>query len=169
MASSTKENLADWLRDAHAMEGQAESFLQTQIDRLENYPEAIPRLRSHLQETKQHKAKVEQCLKRLGEDTSMVKDSAMKVTAGLQGIIHSMAGDEVLKNALASAAFEQFEAASYKMLVAAAEAVQEPEIARTCQSILDEEIAMAGWAWENLQPMTAKYLQREASGMAAKR
>lgn len=80
-----------------------------------------------------------------------------------------MAGDEVLKNALASASFEQFEAASYKMLVAAADAANEPDISRTCQSILDEEVAMAAWSWENLQPLTRKYLQREATGREAKR
>jgi ferritin-like metal-binding protein YciE len=42
--TTPRESLAAWLRDAHAMEGQAETFLQTQIDRLENYPEALPRL-----------------------------------------------------------------------------------------------------------------------------
>lgn len=167
--ATPKENLAAWLRDAHAMEGQAESFLQTQIDRLKNYPEAIPRLQSHLQETKQHRAKVEACLKELGEDTSAIKDTAMKVAANLQGMMHGMASDEVLKNALASASFEQFEAASYKMLVAAAETANEPEIARTCQTILDQEVAMANWAWENLQPLTRKYMQREGSDMEAKR
>jgi hypothetical protein len=54
----------------------------------------------------------------LGEDTSTLKDSAMKVAANLQGMMHAMSSDEVLKNALASA-FEQFEAASYRMLVSA--------------------------------------------------
>jgi len=50
-----------------------------------------------------------------------------------------------------------------------AEAANEPEIGRTCQSILDEEVAMSSWAWENLQPLTLKYLQREATGQEAKR
>jgi hypothetical protein len=34
--ATPRESLAAWLRDAHAMEGQAETFLQTQIDRLKN-------------------------------------------------------------------------------------------------------------------------------------
>ena len=46
--TTARENLADWLRDAYAMEGQAISLLKTQIDRLENYPEAVPRLRAQL-------------------------------------------------------------------------------------------------------------------------
>jgi ferritin-like metal-binding protein YciE len=57
--NSPRDNLIVWLRDAHAMEGQAETFLQTQIDRLKNYPEALPRLPSHREETKQQKATLE--------------------------------------------------------------------------------------------------------------
>jgi ferritin-like metal-binding protein YciE len=164
-----RESLAAWLRDAHAMEGQAETFLQTQIDRLENYPEALPRLKSHLEETKQQKAAVEKCLRQLGEDTSTLKDSAMKVAANLQGMMHAMSSDEVLKNALASAAFEQFEAASYRMLVSAAEVAGESEIAQTCETIMEQEVSMADWAWGQLAPLTQKYLALEAAGADAKR
>jgi ferritin-like metal-binding protein YciE len=167
--TSPRESLAAWLRDAHAMEGQAETFLQTQIDRLKSYPEALPRLKSHLEETKQQKAAVERCLKMLGEDTSVLKDSAMKVAANLQGMTHAMSSDEVLKNALASAAFEQFEAASYRMLASAAQVAGETEIARICETIMEQEVAMADWVWGQLQPMTVKYLSLEAAGADAKR
>lgn len=167
--TTAHESLIAWLRDAHAMEVQAQSFLETQVDRLENYPEALPRLRSHLEETKEHRALVERCLTSLGEDPSTFKDVGMKVVANIQGMLHSMARDEVLKNALASAAFEQFEAASYRMLVTAAEKAGEPEIARTCESIMEQEISMADWAWGQLQPLTEKYLSLEAVGVEAKR
>jgi ferritin-like metal-binding protein YciE len=167
--TSPRESLAAWLRDAHAMEGQAETFLQTQIDRLKNYPEALPRLQSHLEETKQQKAAVERCLQQLGEDTSLLKDGTMKVAANMQGLMHAMSSDEVLKNALASAAFEQFEAASYRMLVTAAEIAGEREIARICETIMEQEVAMADWAWGQLQPLTQKYVSLEAAGAEAKR
>jgi ferritin-like metal-binding protein YciE len=167
--TSPRESLAAWLRDAHAMEGQAETFLQTQIDRLKNYPEALPRLQSHLEETKQQKAAVEHCLKQLGEDTSLLKDGTMKVAANMQGMMHAMSSDEVLKSALASAAFEQFEAASYRMQVTAAEVAGEPEIARTCETIMEQEVAMSDWAWGQLEPLTQKYLSLEAAGAEAKR
>src|SRR4051794_7042852 len=100
--NTTRENLSAWLRDAHAMEGQAITLLETQIGRLESYPEAIPRLREHLAETKDQRAKIEGCLSKLGEDTSTLKDAAMKVGANLQGLAHMMSSDEVLKHALAS-------------------------------------------------------------------
>ncbi len=167
--TTPRESLAAWLRDAHAMEGQAETLLQTQIDRLENYPEALPRLRSHLEETKQQRAAIESCLSHLGEDTSTLKDGTMKIAANLQGLMHAMASDEVLKNALASAAFEQFEAASYRMLVTAAEAAGEQDIAETCRTIMEQEVAMADWVWGQLEPLTQKYLQLDLAGAEAKR
>lgn len=93
----------------------------------------------------------------------------MKVAANLQGMMHAMSSDEVLKNAQASAAFEQFEAAAYRMLVTAAEVAGEREIARTCETIMEQEVAMADWAWGQLQPLTQKYLSLEAAGAEAKR
>ncbi|HWK39296.1 MAG TPA: ferritin-like domain-containing protein [Hyphomicrobium sp.] len=167
--TSPRESLIAWLRDAHAMEGQAETFLQTQIERLKNYPEALPRLHSHLEETREQRAAVEQCLKRLGQDTSTLKNAAMKVAANVQGMMHAMASDEILKNALASAAFEQFEAASYRMLTTAAQIAGEPEIARICEIIMEQEVSMSDWAWGQLQPLTEKYLALETAGVDAKR
>ncbi len=111
--TTARENLSNWLRDAYAMEGQAIELLEAQINRLEGYPEALPRLRSHLNETRAQQTQVEECLHRLGTDPSMLKDSAMKLTANVQGMLHAMAGDEVLKHALSSHAFEQFEAGCY--------------------------------------------------------
>jgi ferritin-like metal-binding protein YciE len=164
-----KDSLAAWLRDAHAMEGQAITLLETQIERLESYPEALPRLRQHLSETKDQQAKVAQCLQKLGEDTSTLKDTAMKMTAGVQGMLSAMSSDEVLKHALASNAFEHFEAASYCSLAAAAEEAGEPEIAKTCEGIMKQELAMADWVWQQLPPMTHKYLERAEAGVQAKR
>jgi ferritin-like metal-binding protein YciE len=162
--TTTRESLAAWLRDAHAMEGQAITLLETQIDRLESYPETVPRLRQHLAETKDQRTKVEQCLNKLGEDTSSLKDTTMKVGANLQGIMHMMSTDEVLKHALASNAFEHFEAASYCALAAAADDAGEPEIAQTCKQIMQQELAMADWVWAQLPPLTHKYLQLSEAG-----
>jgi ferritin-like metal-binding protein YciE len=151
------------------MEGQAITLLETQISRLESYPEAVPRLQQHLEETRDQRAKVEECLRTLGEDTSTLKDAAMKVGANLQGMMHMMSSDEVLKHALASNAFEHFEAASYRSLSAAAQNAGEPEIAKTCESIMQQELAMADWIWQQIPPMTHKYLHRSDEGVQAKR
>ncbi len=167
--TTPRDNLIGWLRDAYAMEGQAISLLETQIERLEHYPEALPRLRDHLQETREQQAAVEQCLDRLGADPSSLREAAMKLGANMQGMMHAMASDEVLKHALGSHAFERFEAACYCALAAAAEAAQEPEIARTCERIMHQEEDMGRWVWDQLPQMTRKYLERAETGAEAKR
>ena len=49
--ATPRENLLDWLRDAHAMEQQAESMLKGQAERLEHYPELKGRIVRHIEET----------------------------------------------------------------------------------------------------------------------
>ena len=51
----------------------------------------------------------------------------------------------------------------------AAETAGKPEIARTCQRIIERELNMAAWVWEQLPGLTQKYLERSASGESAKR
>ena len=167
--TTARENLISWLRDAHAMEGQAITLLETQLERLEHYPEAKPRLQQHLQQTRDQVAAVERCLGKLGADPSTFKDSAMKLSATMQGMMSAMSTDEVLKHALASSAFEQFEASSYRSLVAAAEQAGESEIARTCEQLMKEEQDMAKWMWDQIPHLTKQYLAREATGASAKR
>src|SRR3546814_20962275 len=49
--ATAEEHLMDWLRDAHAMEEQAEKMLRATAGRLENYPDLKARLESHAPET----------------------------------------------------------------------------------------------------------------------
>ncbi|EFD6852775.1 ferritin-like domain-containing protein, partial [Escherichia coli] len=46
------EHYHDWLRDAHAMEKQAEKMLESMASRIENYPELRSRIEQHISETK---------------------------------------------------------------------------------------------------------------------
>lgn len=155
------ERLDQWLRDAHAMEEQAEQMLGSQASRIESYPELASRIKQHLEETRSQRARLERCIERRGASTSTVKDMTAKVTAMAQGLTSMMAGDEVMKGALASYAFEHFEVASYRILTTAAEEAGDMETARICQEICREEEAMASWLFERLPETTRIYLQRE--------
>jgi ferritin-like metal-binding protein YciE len=167
--TTPRDNLVAWLRDAYAMEGQAIELLESQIKRLENYPQAQPRLREHLEETKTQQVAIERCLEQLGESPSTLKEATMKLAANVQGMLHGLSGDEVLKHALGSHAFEQFEAGCYRSLSVAAEAASEPQIAQTCLRLMEQEQAMAAWVWEQIPGLTRTFLERDATGGAAKR
>lgn len=161
--------LEDWLRDAHAMEKQAEKMLESQASRLEHYPQLKTRIEQHLIETRGQAEKLEQCLALLGTDLSTMKDLGGKLAAFGQAMGGMMAGDEVMKGSLASYAFEHFEIASYKALIQAAEKVGKPEIAAICRDILQQEEAMAEWLAQHLDDTTRLFLERsEQDGLRAK-
>mgnify|MGYP004594333275 CR=1 FL=1 len=44
------EHYHDWLRDAHAMEKQAESMLESMAGRIDNYPDLRSRIEQHVTE-----------------------------------------------------------------------------------------------------------------------
>lgn len=154
--------LEDWLRDAHAMEKQAEEMLKAQAKRIEHYPALRARIDQHLHETERQAEKLERVMNELGIDTSAMKDMGGKLTAFGQSIGGMMAGDEVVKGGIASYAFECFEIANYKALIAAAEHANQPEVVRVCREILQEEQAMADWLDQHLDETTRSFLTRAA-------
>jgi ferritin-like metal-binding protein YciE len=164
-----REHLVHWLCDADAMESQAVSLLETQASRLETYPEARAKIAAHLQETNSRRDVVEECLNTLSSDPSTLKDLTQKTIANVRGLFHSMSEDEVLKHALGGYSFEQFEAASYRMLAAAVREAGEPAIAATCERIQAEEEAMGDWLWEQMPIPAQEYLARSEAGATPKR
>jgi ferritin-like metal-binding protein YciE len=164
--SNAEERLLQWLRDAHAMEKQAEKMLAALAGRIESYPQLKRKIESHLGETQEQAERVEGCIERLGGDTSLLKDTGSKLLAMAQGISGVFAGDEVMKGTLASYTFEHMEIASYQILVAAADELGDQETSKVCRKILAEEEAMADWLIENIEPLTREYLSREESALA---
>jgi ferritin-like metal-binding protein YciE len=160
------QELNQWLRDAHAMEEQAEQMLSSQASRIKNYPELSAGMERHLQETKSQRERLERCLERRGTSSSGMKDAAMKFTAMMQGLSGTVASDEVAKGTMASYTFEHYEISAYKMLVAAAQLAGDSETARVCEEICREEEAMAKQLEALLPKIATTYLERSAMDMA---
>lgn len=79
----------------------------------------------------------------LRESTSSAKDTALSATANLQAI--AMAGDEILKNTFANNAFEHFEIAVYKSLLAPCPAAGMDSARAPLDASFKEEERMARW------------------------
>jgi ferritin-like metal-binding protein YciE len=165
----TKETLIEWLKDAHAMENHAIETLERQAERTEHYPELEAQVKNHLEESRWQAEQVKKCLKRLGSDSSTIKKGIAKFMGNMSALTNSAAGDEVVKNSIADYAFEHFEIASYRSLVAAADELGEDEVKRVCEDILRQEEAMADWLEDHLPQVTQQYLRREATSQPAKR
>jgi ferritin-like metal-binding protein YciE len=164
-----KEHLADWLRDAYAMEKQAVEMLERMAGRIQHYPELKERVTRHLTESKHQADRLETCLGILGEDTSALKTTLGKVVGMAQALSGMFVSDEIVKASAAGYVFEHYEIANYKVLIAAAEAAGEMEIAAICSDILREEEAMADWLQEHLPHVVQTFLAKDEAGLRAKR
>jgi ferritin-like metal-binding protein YciE len=157
------ERLIEWLRDAHAMEAQAETMLSKQASRIEHYPELKARIEQHITETQNQAKLIESCLQRYDKSYSGFKDLGGKMMAMGQAIGGMMVNDEIVKGAQMGFVFENLEIASYEILIAAAKAVGDTETADICTRILAEEVAMAEWMRSHLAEVTQDYLTRTAA------
>jgi ferritin-like metal-binding protein YciE len=167
--ATREELLMQWLRDAHAMEKQAVESIENQIDRLENYPQMQNWARDHVAASHRQRDMIRKCIERRGGDTSALKDIAMTIMGSIQEATSFFTSDEVLKNAITDHGFKQYEIASYTSLRSAAEAVADRETAQVCDTIIKEEEELAGRLLAILPHVTREYMDREATGAAAKR
>ena len=108
-------------------------------------------------------------LNRLSGGPSALKDIAGRIAARVQGIPALLVNDEVVKFASAAYAFEHLEIATYRMLITAADELGDEESQSVLERILAEEVAMALWLEENLDPITRVFLMRDERDLQAKR
>lgn len=152
------EHLMDWLRDAHAMEEQAELLLQTACDRLGSHPVLKARLQAHHQQTREQARMLSECIHRRGGSTSGGKEVAGRMSAMVQSLSARPASDEVINVVMTCYAFEHYEVATYRVMVAVAEMAQDPPTRHVCEEILRQEEATSGWLAEHLGVLTQEFL-----------
>ncbi|HHE0256826.1 TPA: ferritin-like domain-containing protein [Yersinia enterocolitica] len=159
--SNLNNHFIDWLRDAHAMEEQAETMLEGMKDRVKEYPQLQNRVIQHIQETKEQLAQLDACIERLDSSTSVMKDFAGKVVAVGQSISGIFMEDEIVKGTISAYVFENMEIASYTTLIAAAELEGDLKTKEVLENILVQEKAMAAWLLENMPLITKAYLSKK--------
>jgi ferritin-like metal-binding protein YciE len=157
------------LRNAHAMENQALSIMKPQVGRIEHYPEVAAKLEQHIRETEGQITRLEQLLEGQDESHSGLKDAALSFAGTMAAVGHTFAPDEIVKNSFANFAFENFEIAAYKSLVALAENNGDQNAVGLLRQNLDEEVAMAQWLDQNIGPLTLKFASLSEAGAHAKK
>lgn len=166
MASTARDLFVTGLRNAHAMETQARELMERQSERLTDYPDVKARVQTHLRETEGQMKRLEQCLSSFGETTSTIKDTAQSLMGNMMAMGHSVAGDEILKNIFANNAFEHYEIAAYKSLLALCGPAGADSARTPLEQSLKEEEEMAAWVDQNVQKVTMAYLDKEQRAAA---
>lgn len=157
------------LKNAHAMENQALSIMKPQVKRIENYPDMRAQLERHIGETEGQIKRLETIFEDLQERHSGFKDTVLSVGGSMAALSHAMAGDEVLKDAFANHAFENYEIAAYRSLIHLSEMAQLANITPLLDQNLAEEEAMAQWIKDHIGAVTERFVTLSSAGEQAKR
>ena len=155
------EMVIAWLNDAYGMEQSITHVLENHAKDAKDHPQLQSGIQQHLEATKRHADLVKQQIERLGGSTSSVKSAMSHVMGMGQSVSTGMAKDELVKNALADYSTEHMEIASYRALQAAAMEIGDQELARTCEKILADEMAMANFLEQNLPVVVSLTLQQQ--------
>jgi ferritin-like metal-binding protein YciE len=159
MASTKRDDVIAWLRDAHAMEAAHVDNLDRLIRLSDNYPQLKSQLQKHLVISTKQRDEIEQELARFDTSRSVLKDWAMKFTGQVEPLVSRFTQDSIPKNCLLAHSYEAFEIASYRSLLGAAEELDMQELRTMCERYIREEQEMANFLFEHLPEITRQYLR----------
>ena len=127
-----------YLRDVHALEGQAVKLLEAGAERVDD-EYLTETFRDHLVETRDHQARIEGLLEERGARPSLVKDTLLK-TGGLNlSAFFGAQPDSTTKLAGFAFAFEHLEVAAYELLQRVASRAGDEAVVAAAAEILAEE------------------------------
>jgi nucleoside-diphosphate-sugar epimerase/ferritin-like metal-binding protein YciE len=130
--------LVTYLRDVHALEGQATELLQAGIERVED-EQLEAAFREHLEETDRHAERIETLLGERGARPSLVKDTALKGGGLNLSAFLGAQPDTTTKLAGFAFAFEHLEVAAYELLQRVAARAGDEEVVAAAEEILAQE------------------------------
>ena len=162
-----KDDLLDWLNNAHAMELGLEEVLKSHSSDSGGLAHWQERLERHANETREHAERLKRAIQSIGGIVSGGKALLGEVVGRFNALTTTISKDKLVKNALTDFAAENFEIACYQSLIAASEELGLFQVAEICRQNLAEEKAMASWLDQRIPEITQYFLRSEAAKMAA--
>jgi ferritin-like metal-binding protein YciE len=141
-AGDLDKEVVKYLRDAHALEGQALQLLEAG-PKLAELPELARVFEEHLAQTREHQRLVDERLSQLGSGPARFQSGALRVGALNLGTLFKLQPDTPVKLAGFAFAFEALEAGAYEMLARTAERAGDTPTAELARRISAEERAAA--------------------------
>jgi UDP-glucose 4-epimerase len=130
--------LLAYLRDVHALEGQAVKLLEAGAERVDDeHLELV--FRAHLEETKRHLERIEGLLEERGAGPSLVKDAMLKAGGLNLSAFFGAQPDSTTKLAGFAFAFEHLEVAAYELLRRVAVRTADEGVVAAAEEILADE------------------------------
>ncbi len=130
--------LLAYLRDAHALEGQAEELLEAGAERVDD-EQLEAAFRDHLEETQHHRERIAGLLDERGARPSLVKDTMLEAGGLNLSAFFGAQPDSTTKLAGFAYAFEHLEIAAYELLQRVAARAGDEGVVAAAEEILAEE------------------------------
>jgi ferritin-like metal-binding protein YciE len=149
--TTIEAQLVSYIEDAHALEQMMELAIQGMMSSAPDFPEFQDPLSHHLEETRRHKALLEERLRAHGGSTSKSKDTAMMFGALGLAALNKVRSDTAGKVARDGYAAEHLEIASYELLERVATRAGDEQTAEVARRNKADEVAMAeklGSSWD---------------------
>ena len=137
-----QEKLLDYIEDAHAMETNVRSMLDSMIAST-NDEEIKRQLEEHKLETERHERLLRERLEALGAQTSLRKETQSIAGALMKGVVDQVRGDKPGKNARDGYVTEHMEIAAYELLERLANRAGDDETAAIARDNRADEEKMA--------------------------
>lgn len=160
MTDLCRKNIRVWLRDAHAMEEQAEQLFSGQANRLKGYLSSYENMEFEISCIKKHQIMLSIRIQQLGSAPSMIKNTAARMFAETKNITASIMNDEPVTVMFRLHISTQTAIGLYKILIVAAEAVNDQETKQVCLNILEQTEARADWITVELARVTKNFLSK---------
>ena len=162
-ANAATEAYMTGLRNQHAVETQAIGTIQNELPRMKAYPDLHAQMQADKDRSTTQAARLDDLLARHGTRKSLAKEVVTGAVATVAGFAHAGSGDDVLKNVLAAVGFKAYEIASYKVLLALADAAGAGEDKVVLEQSMKEEQEMGDWLGLHLPNLVHAYLQQKSA------
>jgi ferritin-like metal-binding protein YciE len=156
-----RHKLVAYIQDAYALENQIVQVLEQHAKQAADFPQIQAQIQRHLEETKQHRARMEARLQAYGEQPSAIKDMGSTLMGGMAGAMAGLRPDTLARNARDEYVTEHLEIAAYVLLITSARAFGDEETVQAAEMNLRDEIAMQQWLAQNLPLVCLLTLQQE--------
>lgn len=156
-----KDKLVTYIQDAYAIENQIVDVLEKHIDDAKGFPDIQAMISRHLEETKQHRQRMEERLSAYNEKPSAVKGAASSLMGSLLGAVSGGRTDTLAKNTRDEYVTEHMEIAAYGLLMTTAQAYGDTETIQACELNLRDEVRMASLLEQQFPRVALLSLQQD--------
>lgn len=164
----SRELLVNDARTLHAVQKNAKAMMKRVFNRIDDYPEAKSRLLAHLTDKDNEMRRLEEILADMGEDPSLLQDSAMSMMGSMTGAMTGGLEDDIVQTSMVTYGLANYEICAYEGMIALAQKAGQSRAVPLLRTCLEEERAMAQWLHEHMAPTLERYLElRSVKGRKA--